>query len=264
MRSSSDSSSRSSSPMNRRRRTSKFEVVEDIINKIIIFISITLIILIPYVILASIKRNCNKKAIHASFISSMLFHFLMIIQVLIRPERHNFLTIWYNIHFHYFLNNIFIYYSGINLYPLFISIGSRALFALFKGLDKICSKKTGELARLVLSFTKPAINSIHLHRFAAILEILEMPYLVVSAFIISRNVRILVVLIVNIFFLLMCYQTDPYHKWVWKTIREYLVNRSHRYRDSFGPILSFFVSIFDFFSRFAQFLFPPGHYISEQ
>lgn len=254
---SSRSSSRTPSPISRRRNTTNTGILEDIISIITIIFSITLIILIPYVILSTLKGNCHQYAIHAAFICSILFHFIMVIHKLITSEKHNFLTVWYNIHFHYFLNNIFLYYSRLNLFPFFISVGTRSFFALFKNLDNIYSNKPGENARIVLSFTKPVINSIQLHRFASILEILELPCLIVLAFIVSRNIRVLAVLSVNFFFLLMCYQTDPYHRWVWQSMRKFFIDRAHKHRDSFGNFLFKIVSLFDFYSDFAQFLFPP-------
>lgn len=257
MRSSSYSSSRSPSPQNFKRKSSGYVIINDIIKYITIFITLALVILIPYIIISTLKNNCKQYTIHISFICSLLFHFLMVIQDLIKPEKHSFFTIWYNIHFHYFINNMFIYYSRLNIFPYFVSVGSRSLFALFKNLDDIYSDKTGNMSKFILSFTKPVINSIQLHRFAAILEILEMPYLIISVFIASKSLKILTVLSVNAFFLLMCYQTEPYHKWVWQSIRKFLTNRGHKHRDSFGPILFAIVSIFDFCSDFAQFLFPP-------
>lgn len=262
MRSSSVSSSRSPSP-NYKSKRSKCDFVKNIFNFITILISLALIILIPYVVITTIKGNSNPYAVHITFICSLAFHFLMVVQDLITPEKLSLLTIWYCIHTHYFLNNLFIYYSELKIFPFFISVGSRSLFALFKILDDIYSNKTGNLAKSVLSFSRQVVNSIQLHRFGAILEILEMPCLIVSIFMNidkSKSLKILVVLGINIFFLLMCYHTDPYHKWVWKSIRNALTNCGHRYRDSFGIILFAIVSFFDFFSNISQFLFPPVKY----
>ena len=86
-------------------------------------------------------------------------------------------------------------------------------------LGRLYSGKNGELAKLILSFSKPGCNNSLLTRSAALFEILTVPYLL-FALIILLNQYVLIGFVISVYYIIRS-KDDQDHKQIWCLVYSY-------------------------------------------
>ncbi|OHS97186.1 hypothetical protein TRFO_36644 [Tritrichomonas foetus] len=254
----SQSSSRSSTPssISKRHLHPNYKDPLYILECAIIILSSAILVSSPVVTLSMLKLKHQRDALNATFINAILLHFCAIVRTLLKKENRNFKALWYDIHFHYLLNDLTIYLVGLDPIAFYLSVGSRSLFIVFKALDDLFTLKGGPFSELILSFTKPALESVHLHQFSAFMEIAVFPYLIVYS-IFSFRLKVLIACLINFnLFILMAYRTDESHQYVWRSIHKFAVDVALHHLDEFGGLLYKIIEMCEKLGKLGNILYP--------
>ena len=264
MRTSSCSSSRSPTPIRTANKSNSYSSYLDpsfILYQICGLLSIICLLSVPVITLTIVKLKYPATAVYISFICFTSLHFFFMMRQFYLKKIINMYSLWYNVHFHYFINAVSIYLSGINPVPFFNAGFARTLYFVSLELDKhfASQRKTSFLAHLICSFTKPAIKSKNLHKFSVVLDLSVFPYMIFNT-IFNFNIKAIFASVANFnLFILFSYMCDPYHKWAWTKIDQFFTKLAWTHQDTFGKHLLKIVHVCERFKCLGQFLYPDAN-----
>ena len=167
--------------------------------------------------------------------------------------------IWNDKEFHFILVVLTFWYSEIYSLLFYIVLILISGILLLRVIHNKIAPLAGQMESSIQVFTKPLLESEFLLKVLASFEISIIPYLFIYLFTFQSKVFISF-LIYTFLYILLCYLTDKYHKFVWSFLYEQINKIARQNESSFGNYLLIILNLFIKLSDIANIIFQPGFF----